>query len=307
MSNSWSIYIIVLAIGNILAMVWLLIATSRDNGVEESDTTGHKWDGIEELNNPLPRWWLGLFIITIIFAVVYLYLYPGLGSYKGSLDWSQMSAYEEAKEVNQETQAVFFAEFADYDIPALAKSEKAMATGERLFANNCTTCHGSGGRGAKGFPNLTDDDWLYGNEPETILATIVNGRAGAMPNLNLNSATVAVLSRYVQHLSGKDGISDHVIESGPKRFAVCAACHGVNGKGNQALGAPNLTDDIWLHGGRVSDIETVLRYGKKGNMPSFRNALNRNEIKLLAAYVLSLSSSTRAPTADGSNLSAGGE
>jgi cytochrome c oxidase cbb3-type subunit 3 len=302
MSNSWSIYIIVLAVGNILAMVWLLIATSRDNGVEESDTTGHKWDGIEELNNPLPRWWLGLFIITIIFAAVYLYLYPGLGSYKGSLDWSQMSAYQEAKEVNQETQAEFFAEFADYDIPALAKSEKAMATGERLFANNCTTCHGSGGRGAKGFPNLTDDDWLYGNRPENILSAIVNGRAGVMPNLNLNTATISVLSRYVQHLSGKQGISDHVIESGPKRFAVCAACHGADGKGNQAIGAPNLTDDIWLHGGQVSDIETVLRYGKQGNMPSFSNALNSNEIKLLAAYVLSLSSSN---SAEGSSSTEG--
>jgi cytochrome c oxidase cbb3-type subunit 3 len=304
MSNVWSIYIIVLAVGNILAMVWLLIITNRDNGVEESDTTGHKWDGIEELNNPLPRWWLGLFIITIIFAGVYLYLYPGLGSYKGSLDWSQMSEYRQARDANAEIQAEFFAEFVDYDIPSLAKSEKAMATGERLFANNCTTCHGSGGRGARGFPNLTDNDWLYGNEPENILASIENGRAGVMPNLNLNGATVAVLARYVQHLSGEEGISEHVIESGPKRFAVCAACHGADGKGNQAIGAPNLSDGIWLHGGRVSDIENVLRHGLKGNMPSFANALNRNEIRLLAAYVVSLSNSDMA---EGSGMTEGSD
>lgn len=290
MSNAWSTYIIVLAVGNILAMVWLLVVTNRDNGAEESDTTGHKWDGIEELNNPLPRWWLGLFILTIIFSGVYLYLYPGLGSYKGSLNWSQMSEYRQARDANAETQAQFFAEFADYDIPALAKSEKAMATGERLFANNCATCHGSGGRGAKGFPNLTDSDWLYGNDPKIILASIENGRAGIMPNLNLDNSAVAVLARYVQHLSGEEGISDHVIESGPKRFVVCAACHGTDGKGNQALGAPNLTDDIWLHGGRVAEIEAILRDGKQGNMPRFKDLLNSNEIKLLAAYVVSLSS-----------------
>ena len=289
MTNSWSIYMIVLAVGNILAMAWLLFATNRSNGKNESDTTGHKWDGIEELNNPLPRWWLGLFIITIIFSGIYLYLYPGLGSYKGSLDWSQMSQYRAAKEQNEQTQATFFAEFADFDIPALALSDKAMATGERLFANNCTTCHGSGGRGAKGFPNLRDADWLYGNDPQTIVATITNGRAGVMPNLNLDGATVAVMARYVQHLAGSQDVADHVLESGPKRFAICAACHGSDGKGNQTLGAPNLTDGISLHGSQIADIEAVLANGIQGNMPSFSNLLNENEIRLLAAYVLSFS------------------
>lgn len=290
MTNFWSIFIIVLAVGNILAMVWLLFATSRSNGIKEADTTGHKWDDIEELNNPLPRWWLGLFIITIIFAGIYLYLYPGLGSYQGRLGWSQTSAYNEARSKNTETQSQFFSEFKDVDIPTLAANEKAMQTGERLFANNCATCHGSDGRGAKGFPNLTDDDWLYGNSSQTILTSIQSGRAGVMPNLNLSGADVAVLARYVQHLSGKSGISDYVIEAGPARFAVCAACHGPDGKGNQALGAPNLSDDIWLYGGAVGDIESILRNGKQGNMPSFSSLLNENEIKLLAAYVMSLSS-----------------
>lgn len=298
MTSGWSIYIIILAVGNILAMVWLLFATSRNNGVDESDTTGHKWDGIEELNNPLPRWWLGLFIITIIFSGIYLYLYPGLGSYEGSLKWTQMSEFQAAREKNEQTQATFFAEFADYDIPALALSDKAMATGERLFANNCTTCHGSGGRGAKGFPNLTDGDWLYGKDPKTIVTTLTNGRAGVMPNLNLDSATVAVMAQYVQHLGGKQDVAEHVLESGPKRFAICAACHGADGKGNQALGAPNLTDSIWLHGSQTADIEVILRNGIQGNMPSFSSLLNENEIKLLAAYVLSLSKKNSAEAKD---------
>lgn len=290
MSSAWSIFIIILAAGNILAMVWLLFATSRNNGIDEADTTGHKWDNIEELNNPLPRWWLGLFIITIIFAGVYLYLYPGLGSYKGSLDWSQMSAYESARNENTETQSAYFSGFRDLDISALAKNDRAMETGERLFANYCSTCHGSDAKGAKGFPNLTDDDWLYGGSSEAILKSLQNGRAGVMPNLNLNGGDVAVLARYVKYLAGAEDITAHVIETGPARFAVCAACHGIDGKGNQALGAPNLTDNIWLHGGRVADIESVLAYGKQGNMPSFSNLLNDNEIKLLAAYVVSLSS-----------------
>lgn len=290
MTDSWSIFIIVLTVGNILAMLWLLLATSRSNGIDQADTTGHKWDDIEELNNPLPRWWLWLFVGTIIFSLVYLYLYPGLGSYAGSLGWSQQSQYQQAKSLNSQAQSDFFAEFSDLDITQLSANRKAMETGERLFANNCATCHGSGGRGAKGFPNLADDDWLYGDSPQAILSSIENGRAGVMPDLGLTGTQAAVLARYVKHLSGETGITQHVIESGPDRFAVCAACHGADGKGNQQLGAPNLTDDIWLHGGRIADIEAVLLDGKQGNMPSFANALNENERKLLAAYVLSLSS-----------------
>ncbi|RBP50699.1 cytochrome-c oxidase, cbb3-type subunit III [Arenicella xantha] len=289
MTSFWSTFIIVLAVGNILAMVWLLFATSRSNGIDESDTTGHKWDGIEELNNPLPRWWLGLFILTIIFAGVYLVLYPGLGSYEGTLSWSQQDQFIEARNENRAKQSAFFAEFADASITELAEIPKAMETGERLFANNCASCHGSAGRGAKGFPNLTDDDWLYGSSPETILASITNGRAGVMPNLNLDGSAVTVLALYVQHLAGKQDVTDFAIEKGKALFGVCMACHGPEGKGNQALGAPNLTDQVWLHGPRSSDIEHVLRHGKQGNMPSFKASLSKDEIRLLAAYVTSLS------------------
>ncbi len=293
MTSFWSIFIIVLAVGNILAMVWLLFATSRSNGIDESDTTGHKWDGIEELNNPLPRWWLWLFVITIIFSGIYLYLYPGLGSYQGSLGWSQVGEYEQAKAANRAKQSEYFAEFKGMDLNTLAGNTKAMSTGERLFANNCATCHGSDARGAKGFPNLVDDDWLYGGTGEAILTSITNGRAGVMPNLNLKRADVAVLAHYVKFLSGAEA-TEHVQIEGKKRFGLCAACHGADAKGNLALGAPNLTDDIWLHGASISEIEQVLLYGVQGNMPSFQAALSDDEIRLLAAYVLSLGKSNGA-------------
>ena len=306
MSDFWSVFVIVLVVGNILGMVWLLMATSRSNDLDDKATTGHKWDGIEELNNPLPRWWLGLFIITIVFGVAYLYVYPGLGSYEGQFGWTQKQAYEQAKAANEAKREAFYAEFADIEIPALAKSERAMTAAERLFANNCATCHGSDGGGAKGFPNLTDADWLYANDPVSLVSTLVNGRAGVMPNLNLSDADVAILSYYVKHLAGEEG-SEHVQREGQKRFATCAACHGADGKGNKALGAPNLTDDIWLHGGRIADIETILRNGKQGNMPSFRSTLTDPEINLLAAYVLSISAQDEMTQANSSDLSGAGE
>lgn len=287
MSSFWSTFIIVLVVGNILAMVWLLIATGRDNDIDQADTTGHKWDDIEELNNPLPRWWLGLFIITIIFSGFYLYLYPGLGSYQGSLGWSQTAQFEAARSDNEAKQANYFSAFADLDIESLASNQAAMATGARLFATNCSTCHGSDGRGAKGFPNLTDDDWLYGGDPEAIQTSIEKGRAGVMPNLNLPRTHVATLAHYVKYLAGGDA-SDFSVETGKQRFAICASCHGADGKGNQALGAPNLTDDVWLHGSSIVEIEEILMNGKIGNMPSFSSLLNDNEIKLLTAYVYSL-------------------
>lgn len=289
MSNAWSWYVVALVTLNIAAMVWLLFATNKDNGVDESSSMGHAWDGIEELNNPLPRWWLGLFIITIIFSVVYLYLYPGLGNYAGSLKWTQTSQFENNIAKNREKQDAFFAEFSDFSIPNLAETPKAMATAERLFLNNCATCHGSDALGATGFPNLSDNDWLYGGDVENILTTIINGRAGIMPNLALKRADAAVLAHYVQGLAGMD-MTDYVKEKGKSLFIVCTACHGADGKGNQQLGAPNLTDNIWLYGSRIAEIELILLNGKQGNMPSFNTLLSENEIKLLAAYVLSLNS-----------------
>jgi cytochrome c oxidase cbb3-type subunit 3 len=289
LSNSWSWYVIVLAVLNIVFMVWLLMATNKDNGIDKTDTTGHKWDGIEELNNPLPRWWLGLFIITIIFAAVYLYFYPGLGNYQGSLKWSQTSQFSAEVAANLEKQNAYFKEFADLKIDALSSNAIAMDTAERLFLNNCSACHGSSAQGAKGFPSLIDNDWLYGGDANAILTSIKSGRSGVMPNLALGNKA-NVLAQYVQHLSGKE-VTPFVLEKGPSMFAVCTACHGQDGKGNHALGAPNLTDDIWLHGNTTAEITAILRNGKQGNMPSFSSLLSEIEMKLLAAYVMSLNKS----------------
>lgn len=287
LTDNWSWYIIALAVLNILAMAWLLLATGKKNDLAESDTTGHKWDGIEELNNPLPRWWLGLFIITILFSGLYLVLYPGLGNFKGTLGWTQMGQYEEALKQNRVKQDAFFAEFVDLDIPSLAENAKAMETADRLFRNNCATCHGSDARGARGFPNLSDSDWLYGGEAAAIQRTITSGRAGVMPNLGVTSADATILAYYVKGLAGED-VSDHAQQKGKALFAVCAACHGLEGKGNQAIGAPNLSDNIWLHGSSIPEIETIILNGKQGNMPGFQTLLSANEIKLLSAYVYSL-------------------
>ena len=288
MSQGWSWYVIVLVVANILGILWLLIATSRKGGADHTSSHGHKWDGIEELNYPMPRWWFGLFIITIIFSGVYLYLYPGLGTYQGSLGWSQTGQFEQSLRVNRAKQDAYFAEFLDLDIVALAGNKKAMGTAERLFLNNCAACHGSGAKGAIAYPNLADSDWLYGGSPTTIQQSITNGRAGVMPNLAIKPEDAAILAYYVQGLAGMP-VSAHVEQRGKSLFGVCAACHGAEGKGNQALGAPNLTDDIWLHGSSLADIEAILRNGKQGNMPSFKALLSENEIKLLSAYVYSIS------------------
>jgi len=287
LSNGWGWFVIVLVVGNIIGMVWLLLATSKSNGTDDSATTGHQWDGIEELNNPLPRWWLWLFVITIVYSVIYLYLYPGMGNYEGSLGWTQQSQYQQSLAENRSKQDQFFAEFSELDIPALAKNAKAMNTGERLFLNNCATCHGSDARGAKGYPNLTDNDWLYGDSPEVIQTTIRNGRAGIMPDMGLDAGKASILAYYLKGLAGEQ-ITDYVRDEGKALFAVCAACHVLEGKGNQALGAPNLTDDIWLHGSRIADIETIIEQGIQSKMPSFEALLSENEIKLLSAYVTSL-------------------
>lgn len=283
MSNNWSWYVIILVVLNILGVLWLLLATSKG----DETSMGHEWDGIKELNNPLPRWWFGLFLISIIWGFGYLYFYPGLGNYEGSLGWTQTGEFEESLKANRSKQEAFFAEYSELDIPQLAANVTAMETGQRLFLNNCATCHGSAGQGAKGFPNLADDDWLKDSSAATIYSTIQNGRNGMMPNLGISKANSVILAEYVQSLSGAK-VSRYVTEKGPSLFQICAACHGPDGKGNKVLGAPNLTDDIWMHGSTSAEISHIIENGVQANMPSFKRLLSPSEMKFLAAYVLSL-------------------
>ena len=292
MSSGWSDFIIVIVIAHIIGYSYLLFSTSKmkQEDHKEGETTGHEWDGIEEYNNPLPRWWLYLFIITIVFAIVYLVLYPGMGNYEGTLKWTQENEWAEENTVVQAKKNELFSTFIDKSIPEMIKDKKAMEIGERLFANHCSSCHGSDAQGAVGFPNLTDNDWLYGGDPSTILQTLNGGRMGVMPPWGavLGDEGVKQVAAYVRDFSEK-GQDKTLVAEGQKKFAMfCVACHGADGKGVQVLGGPNLTDDIWLHSYDSGIIETALMEGLSGQMPKFSELLDDGSIKVLAAYVYSL-------------------
>ncbi len=294
MSDFWSWYITIITIGNILACYWLIKWASKPRAGEaaQGDVTGHKWDGdLEEYNNPLPRWWLWLFYITIIFGFIYLTLFPGLGKYAGKLGWTSKGQYEKEIEHANKNYDPIFANYAQKDITELAKDSKATKVGQRLFLNYCATCHGSDAGGARGFPNLTDNDWLWGGNPAEIKATIMNGRMGAMPAWGsvLGDQGVKEVTQYVISLSGRK--HDAALASaGKARFeTLCVACHGVDGKGNKALGAPNLTDNTWLYGGSAGVIAQTISKGRNGVMPAHGNFLGENKVHLLAAYIYSLS------------------
>ena len=255
------------------------------------ETTGHIWDGIEELNNPMPRWWVWMFVLSIIFALVYLVAYPGLGSYAGLLGWSTQTEYEQELALANKELEPLYAKFTAKQAPELAGDPAAMAVGERLFMNNCAQCHGSDARGSKGFPNLTDSDWLYGGEPAKIVETLNKGRQGQMPPMAAAVGTpddVKNVAHYVLSLSASPHDSLRA-QLGKTKFTSCAACHGMDGKGNQALGAPNLTDDIWLHGWGENAIVAMVNAGKINAMPGQAGRLTEPQIQVLAAYVWGLS------------------
>lgn len=294
MSTNWSWYIVILTAVNILACFWLIRWNSkrRIGEAAEGDTTGHTWDGdLQEYNNPLPRWWLWLFYISIFFGIGYLVIFPGMGNYKGTAKWSEVGQYNAEMQAAEQKYGPIFAAYAKQPIPELAKDSKAMATGQRLFLTYCSVCHGSDAGGAPGFPNLTDKDWLYGGDPETIQTTILDGRNGMMPamGMGLPDEQVDDLVAYVLSLSGREADSPKV-EAGKKLFAtMCVACHGPDGKGNPAMGSANLTDKIWLYGGSPGTIKQTIKFGRNGVMPAHRAFLGEEKVHLLAAYVYSLS------------------
>lgn len=307
MTGSASLFVIVLTTINIVGALWLLWWTARDrsaNAAKEKpadgtvETMGHVWDGdLEEYNNPLPRWWLGLFIIAVLFAVTYLTLFPGLGNFGGLRGWSQVDQYEQQMALAREKLEARLASLKDQPLEQLARDPQAMATAKNLFGTNCSTCHGSDARGARGFPNLTDDDWLWGGDPESIYASIAHGRHGMMPALGtvLGANGVNEVASYVVSLSGGKAPEDWVA-AGKKHFeTVCAACHGIDGRGNQAIGAPNLTDDVWLYGRDFETIRETVTNGRENQMPAHLELLGEAKVKLLAAYVMSLSSGSRTP------------
>ena len=296
LTSFWHWYVIIISVGTILACFWLLQWTkgvsNRDEEGDGTGTTGHVWDeDLVELNNPLPKWWLQLFYGTIAFAFIYLILFGGLGNIPGVLGWSQEGQYEAQMKAANDAQEIIFARYREMDNETLIADADANATGQRLFANSCAMCHGSDGRGARGFPNLADNDWLYGDSFDIVMQSIANGRAGAMPVMvaALDDKAITEMVVYVQSLSGQK--ADPVMAaSGKKNFdMLCVACHGADGSGNQALGSPRLNDEIWLYGGEPETIRETITKGRNGNMPAHKDLLSEDRRRLLAAYVLSLS------------------
>lgn len=291
-SSGWSWFIIVVTVGGLVFCVWLLLASSKTTNMSSDGTTGHVWDeDLREMNNPLPRWWLGLFVITVVFAAVYLTFYPGLGDKPGMLKWSQEGQLAAEQAAAKAKLQPLFAKYTAMDADALAQQPEAMAMGQRLFLNNCAQCHGSDGKGSKGFPNLTDADWLWGGELDAIKVSISNGREGVMPALADavgSSDDQRNLAHYVMSLSGSPHNSLKA-QLGKGKFSSCAACHGPQGKGNTALGAPNLTDKIWLHGWGEEAILAMIQNGKHNIMPAQKKLLTPEQIHVLGAYVKNLS------------------
>lgn len=293
----WSVYVAAIVIGGLVFCLALLIVASRRKVMADDNSTGHVWDeDLKEMNNPLPRWWMGLFVITVVFAAIYLALYPGLGANKGTLQWSAVGQLQAENEKARVTMAPVYASFANLAAADLAKNSQAMAIGERLFVNNCAQCHGSDARGSKGFPNLTDKDWLGGDgSPEYIEKTILNGRQGVMPVMApaVGSAEdVRNVANYVLSLSGSPHNSV-AAQLGKTKFVVCAACHGAEGKGNPVIGAPNLTDKIWLHGWGEQAVMDMVNHGKTNVMPPQGQRFTPEQIKVLTAYVWNLSQNTK--------------
>jgi cytochrome c oxidase cbb3-type subunit 3 len=298
MSTFWSGWIIVLTVGNILACVWLVWWTMRKRKDESAsgDVTGHTWDGdLQEYNNPLPRWWLWLFYITLVFGVGYLALYPGLGSFAGVLGWTDTSQYDAEMQAAAETYDPIFEKYAKIDIATLAKggeNQEALEMGKRMYLSYCSQCHGSSATGAVGFPNLTDNDWLWGGEPAQIKQSILAGRQGVMPPHagRIEGEKLDNLVAYVRSLSGIS-VDAGKAEAGKADFLAlgCIGCHGMDGTGNKALGAPNLTDNIWLYGASPGVIKQTILDGRNGVMPAQGEFLGENKSHLIAAYVYSLS------------------
>jgi cytochrome c oxidase cbb3-type subunit III len=296
-SGFWSWYVAGITVVSILACALLLWVSSKTKVNASADnTTGHVWDeDLREMNNPLPKWWVYLFIITVVFGLLYAFLYPTLGSSQGQLGWSSTGQHQaEVKKVNDAI-APIYAKFDAMEPQKLVQDKQAMAIGERLFMNNCAQCHGSDAGGSKGFPNLTDNDWLWGGDPAQIKTTIVDGRVGNMPPMAAAVGTPEDVRNVAQYVLSLSGSPHDAVQAtlGKSKYAACAACHGADGKGNIAMGAPNLTDNVWLHGWGADAVMARINEGKQNVMPAWKDKLTASQINVLSAYVWGLSNKAK--------------
>ncbi|MBM4197618.1 MAG: cytochrome-c oxidase, cbb3-type subunit III [Gammaproteobacteria bacterium] len=292
MTSGWGWFVVVLVLANVAGAMWLLFAHSHaPAGEAGGETTGHVWDGdLRDANRPLPRWWFWLFVLSTAWGLFYLILYPGLGGFPGVLRWSQEAQHAAEVRDATERQAPRYARFAGMTLVDLSREADAMGEARSLYANNCAGCHGSDARGAVGFPDLTDAEWLYGQEPDTLVATISEGRMGVMPGWEaaLGADGVAQLVAFLQSLEGAD-VDAATATAGRDHYALfCVACHGVDARGNAALGGPDLTNGIWLHGGDAASLRVSIAAGRQNQMPPHGDLLGPDRVRLLAAYVLGL-------------------
>ncbi len=291
MTDFWSTWIIVLTAISFVLMIWILFANrKREQGTTE-ETTGHNYDGIEEYDNPLPAWWFNMFFLTIVWGIGYLIVYPGMGNFAGVLGWTQLTQYEERVADAEARFGAIRAAYLEKPVEEIASDPALRKMGQRMFGNNCAQCHGADAKGSYGFPNLTDDEWIYGFTPESIKATLTHGRVAAMPAWGdvIGEDGVKQVTAYVQSLGDGGNADEATLKAGAQVYQnFCVACHGANGEGNVALGSPNLSNDIWLYGGSAEQIAHSVRAGRNGAMPAFGNLLSEDKIHILTAYVYGL-------------------
>ena len=291
MASFWSMWIIILTSVTIVGITWILFSNRKREQQDPEKTTGHEYDGIQEYDNPLPAWWFYMFVITIVWGVGYLVIYPGMGNFPGILGWTQIEQHDREVAAAEEKFRAMRDRYLALPVEEIAGDPAVVKMGARMFNNNCAQCHGADAKGSYGFPNLTDDDWIYGGDPDAIKTTLVQGRQAAMPAWQaiLGDQGISETTEYLLVLNGRDA-DEELANAGKTHFTTyCAACHNPDGTGNPALGAPNLTNGIWLYGGSREQIAHTLRAGRNGQMPAFSGTLGEDKIHILTAYVYSLS------------------
>ena len=292
MSSPWSWFIILGTIVSLAACFWIVTYANRQRASAEeiAESESHVWDeNIRELNNPLPMWWLWLFVGTIVWSAFYLVYYPGMGNFGGMSGWSQENQYAEEVAAAEVQYGPMFATFGAMEVSALIEDPAALGIGASLYQNYCSQCHGSTAQGARGFPNLTDDEWLYGGAPAQIEQSILTGRAGVMPPLSVVFPTDEALDEMVRYVQAMPDGMDASSPAHAQYMTLCIACHGPTGAGLQALGAPSLVDDIWLYGSSPAETRKSIAEGRTGEMPAHDNLIGADRARILAAYVYSLS------------------
>ena len=288
MSGGWHWFVILGTILSLAAMFWLLFSNRTTSGNED---TGHEWDGIKELDNPLPFWWVGMFVVSMVFTLIYLAYYPGLGNFEGAGDWSSAGQHDAEVARHEARFAPLYAELGAMDSDALINDRRGMQVGRRLFINHCSTCHGVNANGAFGFPNLTDDEWQWGGDYDAIRTTLIYGRQAQMPAWGpaLGEQGVTNVAHYVRKLAGLEHDAEAAAAGMQQYNTICIACHTAEGGGNPALGSPDLNNDLWLYGGSIEEISFTLTHGRQGNMPAQADILTDDKIHILTSYVRSLS------------------